>query len=219
MKKILFAMVASLATLIATSAGAQATFTVSVSGIGETGISNNPATPNTVGVQYQSTLTGTGVFGGISVTAFETFPKKSQLVSSVSILNFSGATLAPITITITQDAYTFPTAPWYYSNNVSAGVTGTITSANLTISATNQATQNPSFTGTSVYSTNVPANAGGGPYSITHTYVITGLTTGSAISITADTLISSPLPATALMAGLGFPLLGLAGAARRRLFA
>ncbi len=220
MKKILFAMVASLATLIATSAGAQATFMVSVSGggVGQSIFTNDAFAPNVGGAQYQANLSGTGVAGNISVSATENTGKFSALTTNVSLLNFTGGTLGRVTITITQDAYTFPANAYFYKNvaNLSFASPATVTT---TISATNQLTQITTYLSSANTTTQLAAINGGGPYSITQTFVINGVPNNSGVSIFADTSIFTPLPATALMAGLAFPLLGLAGAARRRLFA
>jgi len=211
-------MVASLATLVATSSAAKATFVVSVSGLTESAITNNPATPNNLGVQYQSTLSdGSGdVSGSISVTASQAIPVFSRLLSIVTIVNGSSSTLGPVTITITQSSYTFPVYPIFYNNRVRATTSGTLGLADIKINATNQLAQNPTFTTSGLYSTTLPAIGGSGPYSISQDFTITGLAAGSSVLLRVDTSITTPLPATGLMAAVGFPLLGLAGAFRRR---
>ena len=220
MKKILFAVVASLAALVATSTGAQATFTVTVTGggIGQTIVANDAFPPTTAGAQYISLLTGTGISGSISSSATETFPKISELNSTFSLLNNTGVAISGVTITITQNAFTFPTIPIFYKNATRVSLRSP-TDVTVTLSATNQLTQITNYVASGSTTTQLAAIGGSGPYSITQTFVINNLADGGSISVSADTSIFTPLPATALMAGLGFPLLGLAGAARRRLFA
>ncbi len=218
--KMLLAVVASLATLVATSSGSQAAFTVTVTGggVGQTVFTNDAFAPNLVGAQYQANFTGTGIGGNISVSATENAGKFSGLTTNVSLLNFTGSPLGPVTVTIKQDAYTFPINPFFYRNVAIINLAPPAT-VGTTIATTNQATQIASYSAPASNSSQIAANGGSGPYSITQTFVINAIPNNSGVSIFADTSIFTPLPATGLMAAVGFPLLGLAGAFRRRVLA
>lgn len=228
MRKILFAAVASLAALVATAAGANAAFTVSVTGfVLATPITNDAGAPTASGVSYASNDDGAnGVVASINATAREVFPKISSLTSRVSISNGTGAA-QNFTVTISQDAYNFPTDPYMFSNTVRARITGAspgsaILPSNVTVTASNQTTQSYailSTPGTANYGSSVPAFGGSGPYLITQSFTINNLQDGNTIVFDTVSTIASPLPATALMAAIGLPLLGLAGAFRRRVLA
>ena len=235
MKKILFAMVASLATLVATSAGAQAAFAVSftIDGVSQslvpsTNQGNSPGS-NVNGATFVDSQTFTVGAGTVTLSlatvATEVTGSFSRLnTGSANVSNDSGAS-HDFVITITQNAFIFPGPFATFTSPVTARVFGAITSGTATATAKNLGTYtniiansggNQTFT-----NTGLSGSSGAAPGFITQTITFNGLTTTSATTYAGDSIVTSltPLPATALMAGLAFPLLGLAGAARRRLFA
>ena len=283
MKKILFAMVASLATLIATGSGVNAAFTVTMSFPGFTGTASVINAQNTGGANSQATANGVGpVLGQLdtstqtiatlsgnksvislqdgvagtqlglpssgfateqallitsSQTGFGSGTINNALVSLFTLTNdhftATGVVIPTVTITIKQDAYTFSGLENQLSSLITVGnTTGSFsgTTVAYTVTATNGVNTStisaPTFT---LAASGLASNASGygpisplltGTGSITQTFTITNLQIGQHISFNpASASVSTPLPATALMAGLAFPLLGLAGAARRRLFA
>ena len=135
--------------------------------------------------------------------------------------------------TITQNAYTFSGLENQLSSLIRVGnTTGSFsgTTVDYTVTATDGTNTTTISAPTFVLAASgIASNASGygpisplllGTGSITQTFTITNLQVGQHISFDpASASVSTPLPATALMAGLAFPLLGLAGAARRRLFA
>lgn len=233
MKKILFAMVASLATLVSTGSGVNAAFTVtlSINSIPFTPPFGPPAivNPGLVTSSYNATTNGSDSFDrSIGVNSDQSSTAGALL--KTSNLSLTNGTNAPVNliVTVSQDVYSL-TNPAFFNNAFRVKVSdGSIAGGSFAGAATNQLTQTFAFgalvSGTGTSSSNggstVSANQVTGPYTITQTYAITNLSAGATITFTnAATSLTSPLPATALMAGLGFPLLGLAGAARRRLFA
>jgi hypothetical protein len=189
-------------------------------------------TPGELDLLITSTQVGSP-FGSVSsslATVF-TLSNDASTVSGQAL----GVVVPTVVITITQDAYSFSnlqnaitsTSNVFISTNVPPIFGGTTVSFVTTVSNNvNTTTINggskilnangaaSSFSGSS----NVNGAIAGTGF-ITQTFTITNLQIGQHITFSNVNSVVTPLPATALMAGLAFPLLGLAGAARRRLFA
>ena len=226
MRKFFVAMVASFATIVATGSVTNAAFIANVS----TGSLAGPADPNyTVGsgasfigpAQVLTSLPSTPPFAYAPNTAtsrwvWETttggsstpgFPVTRTFRTTFNLTGFSG-------VTISGNWGTDNIGVGIFLNGVAVTGTGT--------------TINP--VGGNGFSTltafNITGNFAAGvnnldfvvqDQSVTGGFRVDGSVNGTPQGPLPP--VATPLPATALMAVVGFPLLGLAGAARRRLFA
>jgi hypothetical protein len=163
----------------------------------------------------------------ISVTAVQNSSPYGSIFSSLGstitvyndIRSGLGVVLPSITLTITQDAYSFSGVQNAFFTSYTATGTGSFTNTTVTHSAT---------AGSSTLSTGAVSLSGGsasvssrgsfvpGSSSIIQQFTITNLSPGQSITFSSFSSISTPVPATAFALLAGVPVLALA---RRRLFA
>jgi hypothetical protein len=192
--------------------------TLSRASLGPVGGSNATLGTNGSSVSLSSTQQQ-ALVGSSLLTTFSSLNSAFTLTTTVSFP--AGYVFPFITITITQDAYTFSslqnqvsTSFTVLSNQTGSTVTHTASagSSSITLSNLSVGTSASTYGGYGSF-----AGGGANPTSIVQTFTLFNVKADQSFTFTnAFTSISTPLPATALALIAGLPVLALA---RRRLFA
>ena len=222
MTRVLMTMGLALLGLASVAGVGQAAFTVTITGLSGgtitlTGV--NPASPND---SVLATGTAGGVFYSVNASSSENSTRARLNTTSVSFENNSGAVLNNVTVTISQNAFNFPFGVDSFQSNASVNTTTPVNGVTVATSATGQSTitllNNAIVTSNASPSASVSGNSpGSGPFTVSQTLSFSGLGADQTVNFSqVSNVVASPVPATALLALGGLPLLGLAGGFARR---
>ena len=220
------ALALACAVLFSTGGEARAGFSISVNGTlvaTDNGFGDNNLTAGVI--DYSNTFNGYQLEFNTRTTL--STPTIADITSSqLLIRNVSGT--APLTITITEDAFTAPVGALGASNlqssftrNLSAGL-GTSGTTSMTSTATSASGGGTATTSAITFSgplgadaTSTTFNRTSALYSLTTTVTVTGLLGNDAMQLTADSAVSGgqvplsavPVPGSVVMLLSGLPVL------------
>lgn len=225
MKKLLLTAVLAVGALLTAASEGKAGFSITINGggFGSTTLSDftAPGTPDS------PTIFGHGAslpaFGGsitVVTSAVHSPNRPTWLNTQVFLATTSGTITSDITITVTQDAYDFPTIPLdSYVGSISTSV---LSGSQVFDATANTSGQSPQLLNGPSDSFSVAASPTPVSGSMEHVITIYAsqanpIPASSNLTFTVRSeIVPTPVPATAIGMIAGLPLLGFAGYVRRR---